>query len=195
MSNQKVKVINDMVAAIMKMGVNFAEKQVEKKVSDPLVSKGVDLIFPLSKELIEALSDNNADNAKQVHDIMLQWTNDELSNYLEEVISAMIVKQKNDDVKQILTFVMDNFILIVRLLSDSDEHNAEQMQALWEQILDDEKTHKIVIQHIVKPLLVKSGANGQWIDFVVEVADTAFKGLIAKKDSQSKLIEQAKSLK
>lgn len=191
----KVKVINDLVATIMKLGVNFAEKQVEKRLEDPAVEKGVNLIFPLSKDLIDALSDTNPENAKQVEKIMLAWTNVELANYLEEIIGAVVAKQKDKDLKEVLEFVATLFIAVVRILSDNDANNTKQLKAHWEKVSASDEMQTLILHHIIKPILMKSGANGEWIDLVMSVTETALKGLIAQRDSQKKLIDQVQALK
>ena len=83
MSNNKkeqAKVIGEIVAQILKFGVNIAQERVEKKIDNPLVEKGVLLIFPLTKDLIEVLSDKDPNNEEQVRKIMLEWTNGPLAD-------------------------------------------------------------------------------------------------------------------
>jgi hypothetical protein len=183
MSKEKnVKVINDLVATIMKLGVGFAEGQVGKRVNDPLVEKGVDLIFPLTRKMIEVLSDNNPDNTGQVKEVMLDWTNGPLANYLEEIFAALIVKQKDENVKALLAFLTLKFVEALRIYSDDDEKNKEQINALWEGIIVAPQTHALIVDHIVKPLLIKSGATEQWVVFVTNLVQTTLEGLVGAKN-------------
>lgn len=179
---KNVKVINDLVATIMRLGVGFAEGQVGKRVDDPLVEKGVDLIFPLTRKMIEVLSDNNPDNTGQVKEVMLDWTNGPLANYLEEIFAALIVKQKDPNVKALLTFLTLKFVEALRIYSDDEESNKEQIAALWESIIVATETHALITEHIVKPLLVKSGASEQWVKFVTDLVQTTLQGLVEAKD-------------
>lgn len=177
-SNENAKVIGELVALIMKMGVNFAQKNVEDRIKNPLVEKGVGLIFPLTKELIEVLSDNNPNNEAQVRQVMLKWTNGPLAEYLEQIFAELVEKQKDENVKALLAFLTKKFIEALKVYSDDEEANKQQIADLWESIITDEQTIKLIVDHIIKPLLVKANATEEWTKFATDLATTLLKGLI-----------------
>lgn len=186
-SKENAKVIGDLVALIMKLGVNFAQNQVENRIKNPLVEKGVALIFPLTKELIEVLSDANANNEAQVRQVMLKWTNGPLAEYLEEIFAEFVSKQKDKDVKALLEFLTKKFVEALRIYSDDEEENRQQIEKLWEGIITDEKTITLIVEHIIKPLLIKAQATEEWVKFATDLSITLLKGLIQAKPEAPQL--------
>ena len=70
MSKDK-KPISDVVKAVANLGLNFTEGMVEKKVQNPMVEDGIKLVFPLVRQLLEVLNDDNPANAEQVRAIIV----------------------------------------------------------------------------------------------------------------------------
>lgn len=174
---QKVENINKVVATLAQLTTGFLQRQVEKKVDHPLANKGISLIFPLANQVIVVLSDKNPDNSGQVRDEVLDWVNEPLANFLEEVFADLIAKQESPDAKALLTFLGDTFVKVLRIYSDDDQENKEQIAALWEDTISKEKTHKLITDHIVKPLLVKAKASEAWQGFVINMFATTLTGL------------------
>lgn len=181
MAKQKDQSINKLVAVIAKLAVDFADKQVDKRVSDPLANEGVNLIFPLTHSIIEVLSDDNPDNSEQVKQEVLKWLNKPLADFMDEIIKALAERQEDENVKALLLFLGTRFIEVLRLLSDDDNHNKEQLAAFWESVVLDAVTHKLIVDHVVKPLLKRANATDSWIDFVVTIVNTTLEGLASSK--------------
>lgn len=181
MAKQKDQSINKLVAVIAKMAVDFADKQVDKRVSDPLANEGVNLIFPLTHSIIEVLSDNNPDNSEQVKQEVLKWLNKPLADFLDEIVQTLVQRQEDENVKALLLFLGARFIEVLRLLSDDDKGNKEQLAAFWEKVVVDPTTHKLIVEHIVKPLLKRANATEPWSDFVCTIVGTTLAGLASAK--------------
>lgn len=176
------KNINKLITGLAQLTSGFLQKQVEKRVDHPLANKGIGLIFPLVNQVIVVLSDKNPDNSGQVRDEVLDWVNEPLANFLEEVFAELIAKQENPDAKALLYFLGDTFVKVLRIYSDDDQENKKQIEALWEAVISSEKTHKLIVENIVKPLLVKANATEAWTDFATTVAKTTLSGLTKVKE-------------
>jgi hypothetical protein len=187
---EQAKVIGDIVAAILKMGVNIAQNQVEKKIDNPLVEKGVLLIFPLTKNLIEVLSDKNPDNEAQVREVMLEWTNGPLADYLEEIFEAFVEKQKDENAKVLIEFFTKVFVKALRIYSDDVTENKDQLDALLAGITADRATYDLVVNNILKPLLVKANAGEDLSKFAIAAAKMFIDWLLKEKEqAEIKAIE------
>lgn len=179
---EQAKVIGDIVAAILKMGVNIAQGQVEKKIDDPIVEKGVVLIFPLTKELIEVLSDKDPNNQVQVREVMLKWTNGPLADYLEEIFKMFVENQKDENAKVLIDFFTKVFVKALRLYTDDVAENKAQLDELIDAIVADEKTYDIIIENILKPLLVSAKAGEPVSEFVLKGAKMIADWLLKRKE-------------
>lgn len=187
---EQARVIGEIVAAILKMGVNIAQNQVEKKIDNPLVEKGVLLIFPLTKDLIEVLSDKNPDNEAQVREIMLAWTNGPLADYIEKIFAAFIEKQKDDNAKAIIAFFTEVFVKALRLYSDDVDDNKSQLDELLKGIASDKATYDLVINNLLKPLLANANAGEELSKFALAAAQMFVDWLLSQKvDFEAKTIE------
>jgi len=83
--SKKVKVISDLFASIAKLGLNFTEGQIEKKVPNEIAQRGALLFLKPSRDIVVALNDDNPANADQVRTLVLDWVNQDLSDYLGRV--------------------------------------------------------------------------------------------------------------
>lgn len=183
---EQAKVIGQIVAQILKFGVNIAQGQVEKKIDNPLVEKGVLLIFPLTRDLIEVLSDKDPNNEEQVRKIMLEWTNGPLADYLEQIFAAFAEKQKDENAKALIAFFAAAFVEALRLYSDEVDDNKAQLDKLLDGIVSDKETYDLILNNIIKPLLVKSNAGEELSKFVVE-ASKMFVDWLLKEKTQAEI--------
>lgn len=183
---EQAKVIGQIVAQILKFGVNIAQGQVEKKIDNPLVEKGVLLIFPLTRDLIEVLSDKDPNNEEQVRKIMLEWTNGPLADYLEQIFAAFAEKQKDENAKALIAFFAAAFVEALRLYSDEVDDNKAQLDKLLDSIVSDKETYDLILNNIIKPLLVKSNAGEELSKFVVE-ASKMFVDWLLKEKTQAEI--------
>jgi hypothetical protein len=184
----QARVIGEIVAAILKMGVNVAQGQVEKKINNPLVEKGVLLIFPLTKSLIEVLSDKDPNNEAQVRQVMLAWTNGSLADYLEQIFGVFVENQKDEDAKALIDFFTKVFVKALRLYSDDITENKEQLDELLSAIVSDRKTFDLIVNNILKPLLEKAQAGEALTKFVLDAAQMFIDWLLKEKE-QVEIIE------
>jgi hypothetical protein len=182
MSNpKKVKAISDLFAAIAKLGLNFAENQIEKKIENDLAQRGALLFLQPTRDIVVALNDQDPENAAQVKAIILDWVNESLSAYLEELANAGIAKVKGETGKALLYFASNVVIDVLMLVSDDEKDNDEQIERYFENLLTSPELRALILGTLLPALLEKAKAGEALQDLVLKAAEIAL-DTIAKKD-------------
>ena len=171
---KNAKPVSDLAKTIANLGLNFAEKQVEKKIADPLVEQGVKLVFPVTRELLEVLNDDNAANAEQVKDVVMDWINDDLSIFLHLLSSKVIDSIEDENHKALLGFAFDTMFSLLSAFTDQDANNKAQVKEMVDGFIHSERLPILVKSALVVPLLEKSGASADLVAFVEKAVDVAF---------------------
>ena len=181
MSQKKVKAISDLFAAIAKLGLNFAETQIEKKIANDLAQRGALLFLQPTRDIVVALNDENAENTAQVKGIILDWVNQSLTAYLEELANAGIDKVKNETGKELLYFASKVVIEVLMLVSDDEKENDEQIEAYFENLLISPAFRALILDTLLPALLAKAKAGDAVAEVIIKAAEIAF-DMIAKKE-------------
>ena len=181
MSQKKVKAISDLFAAIAKLGLNFAETQIEKKIANDLAQRGALLFLQPTRDIVVALNDENAENTAQVKGIILDWVNESLTAYLEELANAGIDKVKNEMGKELLYFASKVVIEVLMLVSDDEKENDEQIEAYFENLLTSPELRTLILGTLLPALLAKAKAGDAVAEVIIKAAEIAF-DMIAKKE-------------
>ncbi len=185
MKEKKVKAISDLFAAIAKLGLNFAENQIEKKIANDLAQRGALLFLQPTRDIVLALNDDQADNAGQVKDIILNWVNADLSEYLEDLADAGIAKVKDEKGKALLVFAADVITDVLRLITDDEEENDKQIEAYFEKLVASEAFQAIVIQILLGAILDKANAKPEHRHIVQAAAQIILEFIRAKPESRN----------
>jgi len=181
MSQKKVKAISDLFAAIAKLGLNFAENQIEKKIENDLAQRGALLFLQPTRDIVVALNDENAENTAQVKGIILDWVNESLSAYLEELANAGINKVKNETGKELLYFASKVVIEVLMLVSDDEKENDKQIEEYFENLLTSPAFRALILDTLLPALLAKAKAGEAVSEVAIKAAEIAF-DMIAKKE-------------
>ena len=181
MSQKKVKAISDLFAAIAKLGLNFAENQIEKKIENDLAQRGALLFLQPTRDIVLALNDENAENTAQVKGIILDWVNESLSAYLEELANAGINKVKNETGKELLYFASKVVIEVLMLVSDDEKENDKQIEEYFENLLTSPAFRALILDTLLPALLAKAKAGEAVSEVAIKAAEIAF-DMIAKKE-------------
>ena len=185
MKEKKVKAISDLFAAIAKLGLNFAENQIEKKIANDLAQRGALLFLQPTRDIVLALNDDQADNAGQVKDIILDWVNADLSEYLKDLADAGIAKVKDEKGKALLVFAADVITDVLRLITDDEEENDKQIKAYFEKLVASEAFQAIVIQILLGAILDKTNAKPEHRQVVQAAAQIILEFIRAKPESRN----------
>ena len=181
MKEKKVKAISDLFAAIAKLGLNFAENQIEKKIANDLAQRGALLFLQPTRDIVLALNDDQADNAGQVKELILDWVNADLSEYLEDLADAGIAKVKDEKGKALLIFAADVITDVLRLITDDEKENDKQIEEYFENLLTSPAFRALILDTLLPALLAKAKAGEAVSEVAIKAAEIAF-DMIAKKE-------------
>jgi hypothetical protein len=171
---KNTKPVSDLAKTIANLGLNFAEKQVEKKIADPLVEQGVKLVFPVTRELLEVLNDENPANAEQVKDVVMDFLNDDLTAFLTIISTKVLEGIENPHHRALLDFAFGTAIAFLQTYTDHDQNNKEQIDALVSDFIHSGKLSELAKSAIVVPVMDKAGASDDLKAFVAKALDIIF---------------------
>lgn len=169
--------ISDVVKAVANLGLNFTEGMVEKKVQNPMVEDGIKLVFPLVRQLLEALNDDNPANAEQVRAIILKWINTDLANFVEKAADHVLHNTKDPAHFALLDFATLNAVRILRVYTDENVDNKAQMDAYFKEAIQGEELEELAKYAVLGPVLDKANASPDLKLFVEKALDFVFEAV------------------
>jgi len=169
--------ISDVVKAVANLGLNFTEGMVEKKVQNPMVEDGIKLVFPLVRQLLEALNDDNPANAEQVRAIILKWINTDLANFVEKAADHVLTNTKDPAHFALLDFATLNAVRILRVYTDENADNKAQMDAYFKEAIQGEELEELAKFAVLGPILDKANASPDLKLFVEKALDFVFEAV------------------
>ena len=185
MKEKKVKAISDLFAAIAKLGLNFAENQIEKKIQDDLAQRGALLFLQPTRDIVLALNDNDPANADQVKNIILNWVNAPLSEYLEDLADAGIAKVNDEKGKALLNFAAGVITDVLRLITDDEAENDKQIKAYFDNLVRSEFFQQLVIHILLAAILDQVKAKPEHRQIVQAAAQIILEFVTAGGTSQN----------
>ena len=169
--------ISDVVKAVANLGLNFTEGMVEKKVQNPMVEDGIKLVFPLVRQLLEVLNDDNPANAEQVRAIILKWINTDLANFVEKAADHVLTNTKDPAHFALLDFATLNAVRILRVYTDENVDNKAQMDAYFKEAIQGEELEELAKFAVLGPILDKANASPDLKLFVEKALDFVFEAV------------------
>ena len=169
--------ISDVVKAVANLGLNFTEGMVEKKVQNPMVEDGIKLVFPLVRQLLEALNDDNPANAEQVRAIILKWINTDLANFVEKAADHVLTNTKDPAHFALLDFAQLNAVRILRVYTDENADNKAQLDAYFQEAIQGEELEELAKCAVLGPILDKANASPDLKVFVEKALDFVFEAV------------------
>ena len=169
--------ISDVVKAVANLGLNFTEGMVEKKVQNPMVEDGIKLVFPLVRQLLEVLNDDNPANAAQVRAIILKWINTDLANFVEKAADHVLTNTKDPAHFALLDFAQLNAVRILRVYTDENVDNKAQMDAYFKETIQGEELEELAKFAVLGPILDKANASPDLKVFVEKALDFVFEAV------------------
>lgn len=166
--------ISDVVKAVANLGLNFTEGMVEKKVQNPMVEDGIKLVFPLVRQLLEALNDDNPANAEQVRAIILKWINTDLANFVEKAADHVLTNTKDPAHFALLDFATSNAVGILRMYTDENADNKAQLDEYFKKTIQGEELEELAKFAVLGPILDKANASPDLKVFVEKALDFVF---------------------
>lgn len=177
----KVKPISDVAKTVMNMSLNFFKSQVTKRIKDnPIAVKGVEVAFIPITNTISVLNDDNAENKAQVNKVVLDWVNQPLAVYLDEIFTGLIAKHDDVNVEKLLFFAKNIVLGVMKIYSDDDMQNNAQLKAMFNNLLQDPETEKLLLENVLKPLLEKKIKDTDTVEHIISILDSTFDAVVKK---------------
>lgn len=167
----KEKPIGDVARAIINLSLNLAESQVKNRVTDETLLKGVNTALPLIREIVEELNDDNPNNAAQVKETLLAWTNGPLADYLESILAELLQKIDKPNEQAIVALVGHHVIQVLRLMTDLEPNNVEQIRNYWRDPDFSDDVQDILVTKLLLPALDKKGVSPEVRDYIHSIID------------------------
>jgi hypothetical protein len=187
----KDKPVNDVMRAIMIASLKFFRTQVLKRVDDQNehLEKGVEISFMPVEEIILALNDDNPDNKEQVTAIILEWINGPVADLVEDIFTDLIEKNDDENLKAVFSQVLMLGIQVLKVYTDNDEKNKEQLKVIFDKFIESPKTQVLLTDNILKPVLVKIIKDEKWAEYIVNLVKNSLASLQRTKDSNNNSIK------
>lgn len=180
----KVKLVSDALRTVMLLMIKVFRSQVLKRVDkteDENLYKGIEVSFMPMEEIVVALNDDNPNNQQQVKEITLRWINGPVADLLDEIFEDLINKNKNDHIKALLNQVLVLGVGTLKIYTDDEEKNNEQLEKLFDTFLESPESKELVLKHILKPLLIKVVKDEKLVNSIIEVIEKTFEDVQIKK--------------
>ena len=177
----KVKPISDVAKTVMNMSLNFFKSQVLKRVKDnQLATKGVEVAFIPISNTITVLNDEDGENQKQVTKVVLDWVNQPLAEYLDNIFTGLIEKHDDVNIEKLLMFAKNVILGVMKLYSDDDMENNVQLKLMFNNLLQDPETEKLLLQNVFKPLIEKKIKDTDTVEHIIQILDSTFNAVVKK---------------
>lgn len=126
--------LNDMLAAV------------------PQAQAGVALMRVRIEQTVNALFDADPNNKEQLTEIWLKnFVNEDLTNWSDAYVAEQINKIENLQIRSSLLHVAPKVIEMIRLASDDNPNNQQQITEAWAQFFEDQKTKILVCDQFIDP--------------------------------------------
>lgn len=160
--------ISAFVARLVVAALAAIESFFISKIKSQVVQKGIRLSLAPVQQTVIALGDDNPRNEEQVEAIWKKFANQDLANFSEDEVSAALDKIQDVHIRTVLEALSRPTIGLLRVVTDEDVHDGEQIKALFTVFIQSKETQAIAIEHVVIPLLVEKIKDEGLRNFIIE---------------------------
>ena len=152
----RVKLISGIPEFIAKNGLRLIESRLDKLIPDenPL-QDGVDIFFGASAELLNVITDENAENKAQVTGVIFGTINGKLVPFLVDLSEPAIQGIKDEDNKAVVVYMRGVAVDFVNIYTDDVQKNSEQLAEYMDMIRKSPKTEQVVLYNLLLNRLKK----------------------------------------
>lgn len=152
----RVKLISGIPEFIAKNGLKLIESRIDKLIPDETpLQKGVDIFFEASSDLLNAITDENADNKGQVKAVIFGTINSKLVPFLVDLSEPAIQGIKDEDNKAVVVYMRGVAVDFVNIYTDDVQKNSEQLTEYMDMIRKSPKTEQVVLYNLLLNRLKK----------------------------------------
>lgn len=123
------------------------------KIKSKPVQNGLRLNLEPVKQSVIAFTDDNPRNEEQLEAIWKSFANTELPDYSQNEIHAAIQKVEDADVREVLETISMPTVNLLRIVTDEDPNNKEQIRAMFNAFVKSPATQQVAVDHILVPLI------------------------------------------
>lgn len=147
--------ISKLWASILKNALNILVGFISTKILDPIAQRAwLDTLEP-TKDIIDALSDGDANDKEQVAAIVKEYTHDKAIPIAQEFTTAKIKTIKDEKLQQFLLIISDPVFSAGQLAVNETAENTPEILAYIEEWIEDAATQEVLLSYLLAPLLAK----------------------------------------
>jgi hypothetical protein len=144
------KVIGGLVKLIASLGVDYIEPRLEKALVDGSLTEKLALSpFQSIRDSINALSDDDADNTKQVGAIWIDYLRNKVRVILMEALAPVIGEIDNVTDRALVQYLADIANDIVGILTDDVANNKQQIADYFTALQKADRTREVLIGKLI----------------------------------------------
>ena len=126
------------------------------------------LLAPI-RQMINALNDQDPQNAEQVEALWKKFANTDLADYSQSTLSNLIGTIKDPNLRPALSTLVVPTVNMLRIVTDDDPNNEAQIKTQWQAFVKDPSTHKVVLDHMLAPTLYGLIKNVELVEYILSV--------------------------
>ncbi|MGL4405926.1 MAG: hypothetical protein ACRCT6_09210 [Notoacmeibacter sp.] len=156
----KVKVIGELLAKGLKLGLDFADGRVDRVLPDGTAEQKIaDWAFDMARDIVEVLSDDNAANREQVRTVISLRLTRDLAPILQDLANEKLNEIGPDNIEDLAKYFTAAAFESAKILVDLDPDNKTQLSAFWGEWLMREETKDAILKRLIIETL-----ESRWAD-------------------------------
>jgi hypothetical protein len=176
----KEKPISDLLRAGLMIALDFIKSALTKRIENEIVDESVVRAVARLKEVVTVLNDNDPNNKAQTLTILRNFVKVDVTEVVYQILLQEIDDIKDEDIRLVAIFVLDNAVNIVNILTDEDADNATQFKNFLNYLRRDEATQDLLADHILDPLLEKINVSPELRSIIIDFILKALSGDASK---------------
>jgi hypothetical protein len=170
----KIKLLNPISELIAKLGIGYIDDKVfaaleGKQLPQKLADRGFDRV----RQTIEAITDDNADNADQVAAVWLAYLNEDVIPAVGEAIAPTLDKIESPETRALVTSLAGTVVGSALLLTDNQDNNNAQLKAYFETYIKSDEFRSVIVGQ-VRAIAEKYSKDKALIGLIVTVFGAFF---------------------
>lgn len=146
------------------------------KVKSQVVQEGLRLTLNPVRATVNALADGEPRNAEQVEAIWKEFTNVQVTQFADQKIHDALLKIEDEHVRGGLSTISMPIVNMLRIVTDANPKDGQQIKEMWLQFIQDPNTHEVVAEHLVIPMIEAKINNAELAQLLKTLLKGAFDG-------------------
>ena len=150
------------------------EKYVISKIKNPTLSAAMALQIQPLKATVAALSDENPMDEDQIAEVWKNHLGTNVTAFTESEVGKLLEKVKDENLQKVLALLSIPVVNSLRLVSDDDVHDGDQLEAELKRFLNAEESQRTLVENILIPYVIVKIKE----DFIRELVIVALRELL-----------------